>query len=71
MAQTLHAYPTKALRFVLPFPPGGATDALGRTVAELLQLGLKQNIIPDYKPGAGGNVGYALLSRAPADGYTI
>ena len=71
MAQTLHAYPTKALRFILPFPPGGATDALGRTVAELLQLGLKQNIIPDYKPGAGGNVGYALLSRAPADGYTI
>ncbi len=64
-------YPTKPLRFILPFPPGGATDAVGRTIAERLQGALKQNVVADYKPGAGGNVGYGQLAKAPADGYTI
>ena len=65
------SYPTKPLRFILPFPPGGATDAVGRTIAERLQIALKQNVVADYRPGAGGNVGYGQVARAVADGYTI
>jgi tripartite-type tricarboxylate transporter receptor subunit TctC len=68
-AQT--SYPVKPLRFILPFPPGGATDAVGRTVAERLQGALKQNVVADYRPGAGGNLGYGLVAKAPPDGYTI
>ncbi len=64
-------YPAKTLRLILPFPPGGATDAVGRTIAERLQGALKQNVVPDYRPGAGGNLGYGLLAKAPPDGYTI
>ncbi len=65
------AYPTKPLRFILPFPPGGATDAVGRLIAERLQAALKQNVVPDYRPGAAGNLGYGLVSKAPPDGHTL
>lgn len=65
------AYPTKAIRFILPFPPGGATDAVGRLIAERLQSAFKQNVTPDYRPGAAGNLGYGLVSRAPPDGYSL
>lgn len=64
-------YPTKPLRFILPFPPGGATDAVGRMISDRLQAALKQNVVPDYRPGAAGNLGYGLLAKAPPDGYTI
>jgi tripartite-type tricarboxylate transporter receptor subunit TctC len=70
-AQPAAAYPSKPLRFILPFPPGGATDALGRTVADRLQSALRQNVVPDYRPGAAGNLGYGLLAKAAPDGYTI
>ncbi|HTD91945.1 MAG TPA: tripartite tricarboxylate transporter substrate binding protein [Burkholderiales bacterium] len=68
---TPQAYPVKALRFILPFPPGGATDAVGRTVIDRLQSALKQNVVADYRPGAGGNLGYGLVAKAPSDGYTL
>lgn len=65
------AYPVKPLRFILPFPPGGATDAVGRTVSDRLQSALKHNVVADYRPGAAGNLGYSLLAKASPDGYTI
>jgi tripartite-type tricarboxylate transporter receptor subunit TctC len=64
-------WPTKPVRIVVPFAPGGATDVIGRIVAEALTPGLGQQVIVENKPGAGGSVGAALVARAPADGYTL
>jgi tripartite-type tricarboxylate transporter receptor subunit TctC len=63
-------WPTKPIRIVLPFPPGGPSDMVARAVAEKLQVSLKQNIVIENKPGAGGNIGAAEVSRANGDGYT-
>jgi tripartite-type tricarboxylate transporter receptor subunit TctC len=76
--QPLHAqkeaagagYPSKPIRLILPFPAGGPTDILGRAVAEKLSDTLGVNVIPDNRPGAGGNIGLELAANAPADGYT-
>jgi tripartite-type tricarboxylate transporter receptor subunit TctC len=63
-------WPTKPIRLILPFPPGGPSDMVARAVAEKLQNSLKQSIVIENKPGAGGNIGSAEVSRAPGDGYT-
>lgn len=63
-------WPTKPIRLLLPFPPGGPSDMVARALAEKLQVSLKQNIVVENKPGAGGNIGSAEVSRAPGDGYT-
>jgi tripartite-type tricarboxylate transporter receptor subunit TctC len=63
-------WPSKPIRIVLPFPPGGPSDMVARAVAEKLQVSLKQNIVIENKPGAGGNIGAAEVSRANGDGYT-
>ena len=64
-------YPTGNVRIIVPFPPGGATDILGRVVAHDLQELWKQNVIPEYKPGASGLLGTRQVITAPADGYTL
>ena len=64
-------YPTHAVRFILPFPPGGPTDILGRAIAQQLSSQVGKQFVTDNRPGAGGNLGLELLSKAPADGYTI
>lgn len=64
-------YPTAPIKMVVPFAAGGPTDALARSLAESMAGVLKQKIIVENKPGAGGNVGSAMVARAPADGYTI
>ena len=63
-------YPAKPVRFIIPFPPGGPTDILGRIVAAQLSETWSVQVIPDNRPGAGGNVGTEQCARAPADGYT-
>ncbi len=68
IAQT---YPTKPIRIVLGFPPGGATDILSRDFAAKLGEELKQQVIIENKPGAGGTIGADLVAKAPADGYTL
>jgi tripartite-type tricarboxylate transporter receptor subunit TctC len=65
------AYPTKPVRLVVPFPPAGATDILSRELARLLSERLKQQVIVDNKPGAGGALGSDIVAKSPADGYTI
>ncbi len=64
-------YPTKPLRLIIPFAPGGATDLLGRLVAQRLNERLGQTVIPDNRTGGGGNIGAELVVKSPADGYTI
>ncbi len=63
-------WPEKPIRVVLPFPPGGPSDMVMRLAAEKMQVALKQNIIIDNRPGAGGNLGTADVARAAPDGYT-
>ena len=64
------AWPERTIRVVLPFPPGGPSDIVMRQAAEKMQVALKQPIVIDNKPGAGGNLGTAEVARAAPDGYT-
>lgn len=65
------AYPSKTIRMILPFPPGGPTDIVGRLVAQKLSEQIGQSVVADSRPGASGNLGLELASKAPPDGYTI
>ena len=64
-------YPTKPVRLILPFPPGGPSDILGRALSQKLSEQLGQQVIADNRPGAGGNLGLELTAKAPPDGYTV
>jgi tripartite-type tricarboxylate transporter receptor subunit TctC len=64
-------YPSKALNMVVPFPPGGVADAVGRPVAEALARELKQPVIVENRAGAGGAIGMANVAKASPDGYTL
>ncbi|HYK12350.1 MAG TPA: tripartite tricarboxylate transporter substrate-binding protein, partial [Burkholderiales bacterium] len=65
------SYPSKPVRFILPFPPGGPTDILGRIIGQRLAVQLNQPVVPENRPGAGGNVGTEFAAKQPADGYAI
>jgi tripartite-type tricarboxylate transporter receptor subunit TctC len=65
------AYPTKPIRLIIPFPVGGATDILGRLVAQRLSASLGQNVIVENKPGAGGTIGADFVAKASNDGHTL
>ncbi len=64
-------WPTKPIRIIVTFPPGGSTDAVVRLVAPRLGERLGQQVLVDNRPGAGGNIGLAALAKADADGYTL
>ena len=63
-------WPDKPIKVILPFPPGGPSDMVIRVLSEKLQASLKQPIVVENKPGAGGNIGATLVARASPDGYT-
>jgi len=65
------AYPTKPITMIVPFPPGGLADIVGRPVAEAMSRELGQPVVIENKGGAGGGIGMAQAAKAPADGYTI
>ena len=63
-------YPSKPIRLIVPFPPGGINDVVGRIVATHLGERLGRQVIVDNRSGAGGLIGYELAANAPKDGYT-
>ncbi len=64
-------WPSKPLRLVVPYPPGGSSDIIARALAPLLSQQLKQTVIIENKPGANGNLGADLVAKAPPDGHTL
>ena len=65
------AYPAKTITLVVPFPPGGTTDVLARSIAQKMGESWGQSVIVDNRPGAGATIGAAQVAKAPADGYTL
>lgn len=70
-AQAAKEYPSKPIRLVIPFPPGGGTDILSRVVANKLTEATKWTIVPENKAGAGGTIGISEAAKAPANGYDM
>src|SRR5690606_17842448 len=64
-------YPNRPIRFIVPFPPGGGNDIVGRIVAQKLAEGLGQTVVVDNRGGAGGTIGTDMMAKAPPDGYTM
>jgi tripartite-type tricarboxylate transporter receptor subunit TctC len=71
LAQTPGDYPTKPIRFVVPFPPGGTTEIQARRLADMLRQKVGQPVVIDNRPGANGSIGMGIVAKAAADGYTI
>ena len=71
VARAADQYPTKLIRFIIDFPAGGVSDVLARVVAGHMSETLGQTLVCENKAGAGGQLAYSLVARAPADGYTI
>jgi tripartite-type tricarboxylate transporter receptor subunit TctC len=65
------AWPNRPVRVVIPFPPGGTLDTVGRLLAQKLGDGLGQNFIVENRPGGNGTIGADIVAKAPADGYTL
>jgi len=70
-AAQAQAYPDHAIKLVIPLPPGGGTDTLGRYVADRLSAKLGQPVVPENKPGAGAVIGTDIVAKAKPDGYTL
>ncbi len=65
------SYPAKPIRFIIPFPPGGPTDLMGRTAADRLARAWNVQVVADNRAGAGGNIGAEMCAKALPDGYTM
>jgi tripartite-type tricarboxylate transporter receptor subunit TctC len=65
------SYPSKPIRFIAPFPPGGSADTIARVLAQEMAKSFGQQVVVENRPGAGGNIGVELIARSPPDGYTV
>ena len=70
LAQTA-PYPTKQIRIIVPFPPGGIADTFGRVIAQKLAESWAQPVVVENRAGAGGNIGADVVAKSPADGYSL
>jgi tripartite-type tricarboxylate transporter receptor subunit TctC len=70
-AATAQAYPTKPLRLIVPFPPGGSADILARTIGQKMSEGLGRPVVIDNRPGAGTAIGAEATAKSAPDGYTV
>src|SRR5687767_6082430 len=72
-AAVCHAqpYPSKPVRIVVPWPPGGVTDVLTRAAAQQMGESMGQQVVVENRPGAGGTIGVGAVAKAPPDGYTL
>lgn len=64
-------YPSKPIRMIAPYPPGGTSDVVARIVSQKLSDTLGRQVVVDNRPGATGNIGHEIATKAPADGYTL
>jgi tripartite-type tricarboxylate transporter receptor subunit TctC len=71
LAASAQAYPSRPIRFVVPYPAGGPLDTVARLTAQKVSEAVKQPVIVDNKPGAGGNIGADIVAKSSADGYTL
>lgn len=71
VASAQASYPSKPIRFIVPYPPGGGTDIVARLVAQKMTISMGQQVVVDNKPGASTVIGTDMLAKAPPDGYTI
>jgi tripartite-type tricarboxylate transporter receptor subunit TctC len=71
LAASAQAYPSRSITLIVPYPPGGGVDAMGRMVAQKLSLALGQQFIIENRPGAGGVIGTRAAAKAAPDGYTL
>jgi tripartite-type tricarboxylate transporter receptor subunit TctC len=71
LAQAADAYPTRPVRMIVPFAPGGPTDVIARVVAQRLSESLAQQVVVDNRAGAGGNIGMGIAANATPDGHTV
>lgn len=70
-AQPMTSYPSKAIRIIVPFPPGGTTDALARILSQRMTAAWGQPVVVENKAGAGATLGADMVAKSPADGYTL
>jgi tripartite-type tricarboxylate transporter receptor subunit TctC len=71
LAAAQQNYPTKPIRFIVTFPPGGSSDLIARALAPVLSERLRQQVVVENRPGAGGNIGMEVVAKAAPDGYTM
>ena len=70
-ADAQDAYPTKPVRFIAPYPPGGTSDVLARVFAQKLTDALRRQVVVENRPGAAGNIGHDIVAKLPGDGYVL
>src|SRR5437764_2313800 len=71
LAQSAEKYPERQIRIIVPYPPGGSVDVLGRVVAQRMQENWGRTVIVENRPGAGTMIGTAAAAKADPDGYTV